>query len=115
VDGQTGWAVGLGGTIVYTSNGGMTWASQTINANDLVSVSFSDAQTGWAVGLGGTIVHTTDGTTWAAQRSGTAKGLLGVSFVRVPIPEPDTATLLAIGLACLVLGGLRRCTTPAAR
>jgi photosystem II stability/assembly factor-like uncharacterized protein len=82
VTAQAGWAVGDGGAIVATRDGGVTWALQTSGTGkDLWGVHFADARTGWAVGLGGTIVATRDGgATWAPQTSGTDKYLLGAHF-----------------------------------
>jgi photosystem II stability/assembly factor-like uncharacterized protein len=80
---QNGWAVGGGGTIVHTSNGGDTWSPQTSGTgNTLNGVSFVDADNGWAVADNGTIVHTINGgSTWSSQTSGTVFFLGGVSFV----------------------------------
>src|SRR5437660_8132005 len=68
-----GWAVGDGGTILHTSNGGSTWSPQTSGSNSsLLGVAFPDATNGWAVGSPGTILHTSDGgSTWSPQTSGT--------------------------------------------
>jgi len=72
-DNNTGWAVGPGGTILKTTNGGTNWNSQasgmgtnwnsqTSGTTDwLLSVHFTDNNTGWAVGSGGTILKTTNG------------------------------------------------------
>ena len=78
-----GWAVGFGGTIVHTSDGGATWAAQTSGTtNEFFSVEFTDASNGWAVGDNGTIVHTSDGgATWSGQDSGTLNGFLWVEFL----------------------------------
>ncbi len=84
VDANTGWAVGDGGTIVKTTDGGASWNSQNSGATTRLScVQFVDANTGWAVGDGGTIVKTTDGgATWSAQNSGTTnQWLSSVCFV----------------------------------
>jgi photosystem II stability/assembly factor-like uncharacterized protein len=83
VDANTGWAVGSGGTIVHTTNGGGSWEAQTSGTTaTLWSVHFVDANTGWAVGAGGTILHTTNGgANWAAQTSGTTDWLYSVHFV----------------------------------
>src|SRR5437660_307936 len=69
VDRSHGWAVGSGGTIVATTNGGATWSAQTSGTtNFLEGVSFVDRRHGWAVGIDGTIVATTNGgATWTAQ------------------------------------------------
>ena len=68
--GNRGWAVGEGGTIVATADAGATWKPQaSATTNRLHSVTFSaDGQRGWAVGDGGTIVATADaGATWKPQ------------------------------------------------
>ena len=79
---KSGWAVGGGGTIRHTTNGGTTWTAQTSGTTQaLYGVAFADASNGWAVGAGGTIRHTTNGGgTWTAQTSGTTQTLNGVTF-----------------------------------
>jgi photosystem II stability/assembly factor-like uncharacterized protein len=89
VDPQTGWIVG--GTfgelavIFHTNDGGVTWASQTIDIgypSYLYSVDFVDSLTGWAVGIYGKIVRTTDGgTTWIERMSPTGAHLHSIDFV----------------------------------
>ncbi len=62
VTATTGTAVGLGGTILRTIDGGSSWVYQTSGTtNDLWGVSFADATTGTAVGFDGTILRTTTG------------------------------------------------------
>lgn len=79
--GGNGTAVGWGGTIVHTTDGGANWVQQTSAPNHLWSVDFTCADTGTAVGSGGTIVRTTDGGAhYTVQNSGTAYDLLGVCF-----------------------------------
>src|SRR5664280_2551640 len=75
------WAVGAGGTILTSLNGGTTWAAQgSGTTQNLRAVAFADATHGWAVGGGGTIVATSDGgVAWTAQSSGTAVALYGVA------------------------------------
>ncbi len=59
VDAGTGTAVGGGGTILRTVDGGATWTPQSSGTtNFLFGVSFVDASTGTAVGGGGTIPQT---------------------------------------------------------
>ena len=61
-DANTGAAVGAGGTILRTTDGGAHWTSQTSGIlNTLYGVSFKDANTGIAVGDYGTIFRTTNG------------------------------------------------------
>jgi photosystem II stability/assembly factor-like uncharacterized protein len=53
VDNSHGWAVGLNGTILMTSNSGVTWKPQAsgTSRSHLFSVYFADASHGWAVAL----------------------------------------------------------------
>ncbi|MDQ6837121.1 MAG: YCF48-related protein [Actinomycetota bacterium] len=80
--GTFGHAVGDGGVILATVDGGHTWGSQASGTNaGLAGVSFPDGSNGWAVGRGGTIVATTDGGgMWNPQASGTDSDLAAVSF-----------------------------------
>ena len=80
-DARLGWAVGEGGTILATHDGGASWARQRSGTEYLRGVHFADTRLGWAVGEGGTILATHDGgASWARQRSGTDKFLWGVHF-----------------------------------
>ena len=81
-DATHGWAVGEGGAILATSNGGATWSKQTSGTfATFWGVAFSDATHGWAVGEGGRILATTNGgATWSAQTSGTSELLYDVAF-----------------------------------
>ena len=88
VDTAHGWAVGAGGTILGTADGGAQWTQEIACAQtsaaivrayctplsadrvtkDLRGVSFVDASHGWAAGGGETILHTDDGGhTWVLQ------------------------------------------------
>ncbi|MBU4175263.1 MAG: hypothetical protein KJ686_10235, partial [Actinobacteria bacterium] len=54
-----GFAVGSGGTIVKTSNSGVTWAAQnSTTTNGLNGISAASTTVAWAVGAGGPIVKT---------------------------------------------------------
>ena len=68
-DSNHGWAVGIVGTIIHTSDGGKTWVRQESGTkNHLFGVSFADCKNGWAVGSMETIIHTSDGgKTWGKQ------------------------------------------------
>ncbi|MBU0979838.1 MAG: hypothetical protein KJ709_03455 [Nanoarchaeota archaeon] len=73
------WAVMRGwppneGLVVHTSDGGSTWAVQSINTNELRAIYFVDENNGWAVGsewgppYEELILHTTNGgSTWTQQ------------------------------------------------
>jgi photosystem II stability/assembly factor-like uncharacterized protein len=80
---NTAYAVGQAGTILKTTNSGMTWESQTSGTTEnLLGVWFSDENTGTAVGENGTIRRTANGgTTWTSQASGTLFVLYRVQFI----------------------------------
>ncbi len=95
-DATHGWAV-AGRTILATSDGGLTWASQTTTA-DLTNVSFPDATDGWAVGASGVadqspvILHTGDaGQSWQTQHSGAAQAHGFRGFTAVDAIDADHA------------------------
>ncbi|MBK7338766.1 MAG: hypothetical protein IPJ00_22715 [Saprospirales bacterium] len=70
LDDYTGYVVGVGGTILKTTDGGATWASQTSNSGEaLYSTFFNDALKGWAVGDNGSILTTLDGVDKLDNRS----------------------------------------------
>lgn len=67
-DARNGWAVGHGGVIVHTADGGEHWTlqrSDTASDQPLLTVYFRDAQHGWAGGLWSLLLATSDGgKTW---------------------------------------------------
>jgi photosystem II stability/assembly factor-like uncharacterized protein len=79
------WAVGSGGTLLRTTDGGSDWRLATQAPNmEYRGVSFASSTVGWAVGTGGAIVKTTDGgATWNAQSSGgySAETIHDVEFI----------------------------------
>lgn len=78
-----GWAVGMSGNIIHTSNGGDNWQLQSSGSvhNWFADVFFYDSKHGWAAGQNGTVMHTGDGgMTWDPQESGTATNLNSVVF-----------------------------------
>jgi len=68
---EDGWACGRFGTILHTSDGGLTWSRQKSGTTfTLTGICFADAKNGWAVGNAGTILHTSNGgETWEKQES----------------------------------------------
>ncbi len=51
INSTTGWAVGNGGTILHTINGGISWTFQSSGrVADLYQVSFIDSNQGWIAG-----------------------------------------------------------------
>ena len=81
-DQNTGWAVGAGGVILHTLDGGVNWEVQDSGVTDnLYAVHFHDADTGWAAGAGGVILHTSDGSqNWSSQDSGVQTSLYSIYF-----------------------------------
>jgi hypothetical protein len=100
VDADTGWVVGGGGIIRYTTNGGTNWIVQNSGtSDDLRSVTFENARQGWVVGgvyqSFATILHTTNGgSTWITQYRAAPNFLFGVAFV-------DTSQGWAVGASIL--------------
>ncbi len=91
-DASIAWAVGSGGTILKTTNGGTDWSQQTSGTRrHLSSITCANASTAWAVGSGGTILKTTDGgDNWSPQTSGTANLLHSITCA-------DASTAWAVG------------------
>jgi photosystem II stability/assembly factor-like uncharacterized protein len=70
IDAQNGWAVGSGGALLHTSDGGARWTDQTTHTKaDLTCVVFTDALHGLAGGIAGSLLRTRDGgRTWTKIR-----------------------------------------------
>ncbi|MCH7761868.1 hypothetical protein IIA15_10800 [candidate division TA06 bacterium] len=80
----TGYAIGNSGTILKTTDGGISWAAQIPpTGSSIRSIHFPvDMNTGYAVGYSGTILKTTDGgTNWNLQFSGMSERLYDVYFL----------------------------------
>ncbi len=70
-----GWACGGAGTVLLTTDGGITWAIQPTNTGDhLYGIAFSDSLHGLACGWAGRVVWTNDGgTNWNSGNSATTQ------------------------------------------
>lgn len=81
-DELTGYAVGNGGTILKTTNGGDNWEIKNSGTSEgLNSVFYVNENTGYTVGDNGTILKTTDaGENWTPKVSGTSSNLMAVHF-----------------------------------
>jgi photosystem II stability/assembly factor-like uncharacterized protein len=82
-EGLEGYAVGRGGSILHTEDGGDSWESQDSGTDEiLLKPSFIDADTGWVSGSVGLCIRTIDGgVTWDSLETGTWYYLYGVKFV----------------------------------
>ena len=90
--------MGNTGSILRTSNGGVSWFPQTSGtSNTLMSVHFTDSQTGWAAGNGGTILKTANGgADWLVLTTGTTAHLKSIHFA-------DSQTGWAVGNNGIIL------------
>ena len=77
-----GWAVGVGGVIIATNDGGETWTRQSSGYElTLQEVEFADESNGWVVGHLGIILNTGDGgRAWTVQGKDAA---LGQNLIKV--------------------------------
>jgi len=84
-DSNNGCAVGDGGVIFRTNNGGVDWTQPNSNTtSNLKDIWLSPSGNGKAVGYDGTILFTDDfGESWSVQTSGTDNILYGVDTWRV--------------------------------
>jgi hypothetical protein len=105
VDASRGWAVGEHGTILHSTDGGVTWVAQSSGTDEpLYAVFFADRDRGWAVGGRGTIRYTTNGgRTWVSQPSPVDDETL----VAVAVPGGSDGWILGDGGAALRWNGSR--------
>ena len=84
-DRNTVIAVGDGGTVIKSLNGGISWDIYRIGGINLYEIHFIDDSIGWLVGDRGSIRKTIDGgDTWSIQDSRTVVDLRSV-FIRSPL------------------------------
>lgn len=71
VDERTGWAVGWGGEILFTDDGGNTWEDRPgLPGKTLDGIYFLDKSNGWLATTDGEVFATTDGgTVWSMRFS----------------------------------------------
>jgi len=61
IDQNTGWIAGDSGCVLYTSNGGATWANRNIPNENLIWIQFKNANTGFASSASSNLYKTTNG------------------------------------------------------
>lgn len=90
-DAGIGWAVGAGGTIRHTTDGGASWVGQASGTSfNLYGVSFADANRGWVSAANDAILRTTNsGSTWTSISYG-SNALFGIA-------STDTNNVWAVG------------------
>lgn len=78
---RLGWAVGSGGTVSKSTDGGATWSPMPpAPSRFLWTVRFLSADTGWAGGRGGVFKSTDGGTTWTVSSPAPAE-VWGLRFL----------------------------------
>lgn len=80
VDANTGFAIGLSGTIRKTTNGGVNWFAQTVPADNLYGIFMLNASTGYISGDAVFYRTTNGGTTWV-DPGGPVRLHRGIYFV----------------------------------
>jgi photosystem II stability/assembly factor-like uncharacterized protein len=82
IDDNTGWAAGVNGTIIKTTNKGNVWSFQSSGSTNLInSIFFPDIYVGCAAGADGLIIRTSDGgEQWNIINSGTSAELKSIMF-----------------------------------
>lgn len=95
IDGKHGWAVGSGGAVLSTVNGGNTWKAGSASRDTLTQVNFATPNNGWAVSIGKVHYTGSSGASWSLQHNvrgegRTAPGILGLHF-------PNTTHGWAVG------------------
>ncbi|MBS1551334.1 MAG: T9SS type A sorting domain-containing protein [Bacteroidetes bacterium] len=97
VSSTIGWAVGDGGVILKTNNGGTNWILQNSGIfYALRGVSFISETTGYCCGDNGTILKTTNGGgNWIFQNTGTT-----TTFYSIYSISADTVLACGSGLVC---------------
>ncbi|MBI4427119.1 MAG: hypothetical protein HY569_01370 [Candidatus Magasanikbacteria bacterium] len=98
VDQNTGFAVGDGGTILKTTNGGKNWSTVYTSVGDsFYGIDMYSTSIGWVVGMSGKILYTANGgTSWTAQTSGIPNLLQDVS-------AKNGVEVVAVGAGGIVL------------
>lgn len=101
-DDSVGWAVGVGPTMLKTTDGWESYSAVTlpsIGLSPLRSVKAVSPLVAYACGENGVILKTTDGSTWTKQTSGTSVDLLSIDAF------PDGMRAVACGYSQYPLTG----------
>lgn len=82
-DEKNGLAVGYGGRIYVTNDGGRNWYTQQSNvSDDLFDVKFLNSNDGWIIGDKGTLLYTNNkGYNWESVNTGTTHKLERIFFI----------------------------------
>ena len=95
IDAKQGWAVGTGGAVLSTVDGGNTWKAASVSKDTLTQVNFATPNNGWTVSIGQVHYTGSGGASWNLQHnvrgeSRTPPGILDLYF-------PNTTHGWAVG------------------
>lgn len=101
-DDTHGWAVGEGGTLLATSDGGVSWRAQPSGTGlNLVRTAFASARVGWVAGSNGELLKTSDGgATWSRVSFGQSQPVATLGAA-----DADTAWLTTSSAAYATTDG----------
>ena len=115
VDANTGWAAGIGGTVLKTTDGGATWNPKvpsiscgSVNGGgcNLSGISFVDANTGWVVGDFGTLWKTTNGgDNWTSQTAKLPSAYRSSDLTDVHFFNSNVGIAVATSVALITVDG----------
>lgn len=96
---QYGWIVGAEGTILRTTDGGLTWTAQNSGVTDtLREIAAIDSQRAWVVGGQGRVLKTTDGgATWTSVPASTTGAPAVGGLWSVVAPTADAIRITGTG------------------
>jgi len=102
VDSTHGWAVGAGGVMLGTADGGATWTPQTSGTTHTLWVArFWTTQRGWAAGDAGTVIATLNGgQTWSPLGA----WLISSMDIHSGMVAPDGLHALGVGSGGGIIG-----------
>jgi photosystem II stability/assembly factor-like uncharacterized protein len=78
-----GW-IGGWKSLLHTTNGGITWASQIYMGGMIYGIHFADTENGWALGANSLSYRTTDGgTNWFEEPIGINSNINAIYFIDI--------------------------------
>lgn len=82
INSNTGWYARSKGQISKTTDGGISWNTYTVDANDLNSIKFVNANTGYVCGNNGRLLKSINGgLNWSIQNPSSTDTLVSIDFV----------------------------------
>jgi len=80
-DARSGWIGGESGTLIHSTDGGLTWTIQIASGNAIRSISSVDNNHVWALDSQRNVLSSTDaGATWQTAATGSTSTLVAIKF-----------------------------------